>query len=179
MLTVNVVILAGTVAADPVTRRMPSGDEVTELRISVAETGRRLLPLPVAAWHATVRRATVDARRIFPSAFGLRAFRGGSRTDEHVNRKSGSHGLFLSCSSPTLPQRSLVHKARPRTKREAAVGVRGPLQRPPRPTVRRWFLVGLRADEEPEPSHAGYCASDQRLADRRVLDAEGVLRGAA
>jgi single-stranded DNA-binding protein len=33
--TVNVVILAGTVAADPVTRRMPSGDEVTELRISV------------------------------------------------------------------------------------------------------------------------------------------------
>jgi single-stranded DNA-binding protein len=30
MLTVNVVVLAGTVAADPVTRRMPSGDEVTE-----------------------------------------------------------------------------------------------------------------------------------------------------
>ena|SRR6478609_12001813 len=61
MLTVNVVILAGTVAADPVTRRMPSGDEVTELRISVPETGRRLLPLPVAAWHATVGRAAVDA----------------------------------------------------------------------------------------------------------------------
>ncbi|MFL5789983.1 MAG: single-stranded DNA-binding protein [Actinomycetota bacterium] len=61
MLTVNVVVLAGTVAADPVTRRMPSGDEVTELRISVPETGRRLLPLPVAAWHATVGRATVDA----------------------------------------------------------------------------------------------------------------------
>ena len=46
MLTVNVVVLAGTVAADPVTRRMPSGDEVTELRISVPETGRRLLPPP-------------------------------------------------------------------------------------------------------------------------------------
>ena len=61
MLTVNVVVLAGTVAADPVTRRMPSGDEVTELRISVPETGRRLLPLPVAAWHATVGRAAVDA----------------------------------------------------------------------------------------------------------------------
>ncbi len=28
MVTVNVVVLAGTVAADPVQRRMPSGDEV-------------------------------------------------------------------------------------------------------------------------------------------------------
>jgi single-stranded DNA-binding protein len=36
MLTVNVVVLAGTVAADPVTRRMPSGDEVTELRMDVS-----------------------------------------------------------------------------------------------------------------------------------------------
>jgi single-strand DNA-binding protein len=54
MVTVNVVVLAGTVATDPVERRMPSGDEVTELRISVPESGRRLLPLPVAAWHATV-----------------------------------------------------------------------------------------------------------------------------
>jgi single-stranded DNA-binding protein len=31
---------------------MPSGDEVTELRLSVPEAGS--LPLPVAAWHATV-----------------------------------------------------------------------------------------------------------------------------
>ena len=54
MVTVNVVVLAGTVSAEPVQRRMPSGDEVTELRISVPESGRRLLPLPVAAWHATV-----------------------------------------------------------------------------------------------------------------------------
>ena len=30
MVTVNVVVLAGTVAAEPVERRMPSGDEVTE-----------------------------------------------------------------------------------------------------------------------------------------------------
>ena len=63
MVTVNVVVLAGTVAADPVTRRMPSGDEVTELRVSVPEAGRRLLPLPVAAWHATVGRAVLDADR--------------------------------------------------------------------------------------------------------------------
>jgi single-stranded DNA-binding protein len=28
MVTVNVVVLAGTVASDPVERRMPSGDEV-------------------------------------------------------------------------------------------------------------------------------------------------------
>ena len=61
MVTVNVVVLAGTVAADPVERRMPSGDEVTELRVSVPEAGRRLLPLPVAAWHATVgKRALKD-----------------------------------------------------------------------------------------------------------------------
>ena len=59
-MTVNVVVLAGTVAADPVQRRMPSGDEVTELRLSVPEAGRRLLPLPVAAWHATVGANTVD-----------------------------------------------------------------------------------------------------------------------
>ena len=49
MVTVNVVVLAGSVAADPVLRRMPSGDEVTELRLSVPEAGKRLLPLPIAA----------------------------------------------------------------------------------------------------------------------------------
>jgi hypothetical protein len=31
-------------------------DGVTELRLSVPEAGRRLLPLPIAAWHATVGR---------------------------------------------------------------------------------------------------------------------------
>jgi len=30
---------------------MPSGDEVTELRVSVPEAGKRLLPLPVAVWN--------------------------------------------------------------------------------------------------------------------------------
>jgi len=54
MVTVNVVVLAGTVSAEPVQRRMPSGDEVTEIRLSVPEAGRRLLPLPIAAWHATI-----------------------------------------------------------------------------------------------------------------------------
>lgn len=50
--TVNVTILQGTVAADPVTRRMPSGETVHELRVSVPEDGKRLLPLPVAVWGA-------------------------------------------------------------------------------------------------------------------------------
>jgi single-strand DNA-binding protein len=54
MVTVNVVVLAGTVAAEPVERQMPSGDAVTELRLSVPEAGRRLLPLPVSVWHKTV-----------------------------------------------------------------------------------------------------------------------------
>ncbi len=60
MVTVNVVVLAGTISADPVMRRMPSGDEVTELRLSVPETGKRLLPLPIAAWHATVGARALD-----------------------------------------------------------------------------------------------------------------------
>ena len=51
MVRVNVVVLAGTVAGEPVVRRLPSGDEVTELRVSVPEPGRRALPLPVAVWH--------------------------------------------------------------------------------------------------------------------------------
>jgi single-strand DNA-binding protein len=54
MVTVNVVVLAGTVAADPVQRQMPSGDEVTEIRLSVPEAGKRLLPLPVAIWHGAI-----------------------------------------------------------------------------------------------------------------------------
>ena len=37
--------------------------EVTELRISVPETGRRLLPLPVAPWHVTVGRVAVAGLR--------------------------------------------------------------------------------------------------------------------
>ena len=59
MVTVNVVVLAGTVAADPVERRMPSGDEVTELRLSVPEAGKRHLPLPVAAWHRDVGKRSL------------------------------------------------------------------------------------------------------------------------
>jgi hypothetical protein len=54
------VVLACTVSADPVQRRMPSRDEVTELRLSVPEVGERHLPLPVAAWHATVGARTID-----------------------------------------------------------------------------------------------------------------------
>jgi len=37
MVTVNVVVLAGTVAADPVERRMPSGDEVPVALTAVGE----------------------------------------------------------------------------------------------------------------------------------------------
>ncbi|MEO8475523.1 MAG: single-stranded DNA-binding protein [Actinomycetota bacterium] len=87
MVTVNVVVLAGTIAAEPVVRQMPSGDEVTELRLSVPETGRRLLPLPVAAWHATVGKRALKglakgddvlvygqlARRFYRSGAGARS----------------------------------------------------------------------------------------------------------
>jgi single-strand DNA-binding protein len=50
--SVNVVVRADTIAADPVERRMPSGEECTELRLSVPEPERRLLPLPVVAWQS-------------------------------------------------------------------------------------------------------------------------------
>jgi len=87
MVTVNVVVLAGTVAADPVERQMPSGDQITELRLSVPEAGKRLLPLPVAAWHKIVgKRAVKDlakgdevlvygqlARRFYRSGAGARS----------------------------------------------------------------------------------------------------------
>jgi single-strand DNA-binding protein len=80
-------VLAGTVAADPVERQMPSGDAVTEIRLAVPETGKRLLPLPVAVWHKTVgKRAAKDigkgdevlvtgqlARRFYRSGAGARS----------------------------------------------------------------------------------------------------------
>lgn len=64
-----------------------SGDEVTELRLSVPEAGKRLLPLPVAAWHKTVGKRAVTsiakgddvlvhgqlARRFYRSGAGARS----------------------------------------------------------------------------------------------------------
>jgi len=66
---------------------MPSGDEVTELRVAVPEAGKRLLPLPVAAWHATVGKRSLKgldkgddvlvygqlARRFYRSGAGARS----------------------------------------------------------------------------------------------------------
>ncbi len=54
--SVNVVVLAGTIAADPVERQMPSGEECTEIRLSV-------LPLPVVAWHAEVGKKRLEGLR--------------------------------------------------------------------------------------------------------------------
>lgn len=50
MVSVNVVVLTGRVSAEPVPRTLPSGDRVMELRVSVAEPGKRELPLPVSVW---------------------------------------------------------------------------------------------------------------------------------
>ena len=87
MVTVNVVVLAGTVAAEPVERQLPSGDEVTEFRLSVPEEGKRLLPLPVTVWHKAVGKRTLKgigkgddvlvygtlARRFYRSGAGARS----------------------------------------------------------------------------------------------------------
>ena len=56
MVAVNVVVLAGRLSADPEFAEMPSGDTVAKLRLQVPETGKRVLPLPVAAWDRAPRK---------------------------------------------------------------------------------------------------------------------------
>src|SRR5688572_15222175 len=56
MVTVNVVVLAGRLSADPEFAEMPSGDTVAKLRLQVPEAGKRVLPLPVAAWDRGARK---------------------------------------------------------------------------------------------------------------------------
>jgi single-strand DNA-binding protein len=56
MVTVNVVVLAGRLSADPEFAEVPSGDTVARLRLQVPEAGKRLLPLPVVAWDRPARR---------------------------------------------------------------------------------------------------------------------------
>jgi single-strand DNA-binding protein len=56
MVTVNVVVLAGKLSADPEVLEMPSGDKVARLRLQVPEAGKRVLPLPIMAWDARARR---------------------------------------------------------------------------------------------------------------------------
>ena len=63
IVTVNVVVLAGTVAADPVQRRMPSGDEVTEIRLlSESEAVARYGALP--GHRRVIDVSTVASQRI-------------------------------------------------------------------------------------------------------------------
>ena len=56
MVAVNVVVLAGRLSADPEFAEMPSGDTVAKLRLHVPEAGKRILPLPVAAWDRGPRK---------------------------------------------------------------------------------------------------------------------------
>jgi single-strand DNA-binding protein len=56
MVSVNVVVLAGRLSADPEFADMPSGDRVARLRLQVPEAGKRVLPLPVAAWDRSARK---------------------------------------------------------------------------------------------------------------------------
>ncbi len=56
MVTVNVVVLAGRLSADPEFAELPSGDTVAKLRLQVPEAGKRVLPLPVAAWDRASRK---------------------------------------------------------------------------------------------------------------------------
>jgi single-strand DNA-binding protein len=56
MVSVNVVVLAGRLSADPEFADMPSGDRVARLRLQVPEAGKRVLPLPVTAWDRSARK---------------------------------------------------------------------------------------------------------------------------
>src|ERR1041385_9239058 len=56
MVAVNVVILAGKLSEAPEVKEMPSGDHVTRFRLSVPESGKRVLPLPVSAWDRAARK---------------------------------------------------------------------------------------------------------------------------
>jgi single-strand DNA-binding protein len=56
MVSVNVVVLAGRLSADPEFAEMPSGDTVARLRLQVPEAGKRVLPLPVVAWDRPARK---------------------------------------------------------------------------------------------------------------------------
>ncbi len=60
MVTVNVVVLAGTLTADPEVRELPSGDVVARLRLHVTDNAHKRLPLPVTAWSAPTRRTAKD-----------------------------------------------------------------------------------------------------------------------
>ena len=89
--SVNVVVLAGTIAADPVERRMPSGEECTEIRLSVPEPGRRLLPLPVVAWHTEVgkkrlRASTTETRCWCTGGSSAASTGAGRRPEPHGGR---------------------------------------------------------------------------------------------
>jgi single-strand DNA-binding protein len=56
MVAVNVVVLAGRLSADPEFAELPSGDRIARLRVQVPEDGKRVLPLPVAAWDRSARK---------------------------------------------------------------------------------------------------------------------------
>src|ERR671918_443121 len=56
MASVNVVVLAGRLSADPELAEMPYGDTVARPRLQVPEAGKRVLPLPVAACDRPARQ---------------------------------------------------------------------------------------------------------------------------
>ncbi len=81
MVTVNVVVLAGTVSAAPEEVELPSGDLVTKLRLQVPENGKRVLPLPISAWTAATRKVVKELakgdRVMVQGHLERRFFRGG------------------------------------------------------------------------------------------------------
>jgi hypothetical protein len=72
---VNVVVLAGSVAADPVGCRMPSGDEVTLVRFSNDPGGMVEIP-PTGRFDGRCVGTTEAAQRQHPSTAEVRVLRG-------------------------------------------------------------------------------------------------------
>jgi len=60
----NLVVLIGTVAADPVERNLPDGDSAMEYRIQAANEGKRTLPLPATASRKALGREYAAAKKV-------------------------------------------------------------------------------------------------------------------
>jgi hypothetical protein len=67
---VNVVVLAGTVVADPVQRRMPSGDEVAHIRVASAYDDDMCRSVPVVALMVALAVAVTSCTAEASSGIG-------------------------------------------------------------------------------------------------------------
>lgn len=87
MVTVNIVVLAGTVSEVPEVKTMPSGDQVARFRLHVPEAGKRVLPLPISAWDRLAPATDAsDSSRAMRSSSAATWSGGSSGTEAEADR---------------------------------------------------------------------------------------------